>query len=107
MRYRDRQGRRDIASLKVFCSQLIWNIQPKRAHWAKPVAIALGRSGVDVFLVIVGFVIYHITGRSAAQAGIAGHAWASYEFAKKRIGSLRDNVRKRPLPRIFNGRPDP
>lgn len=106
MRYRDRQGRRDIASLKVFCSQLIWNIPSMRTHWVKSLALALGRSGVDVFLVIAGFIVYHVTGRSA-QAGIAGHAWASYEFAKKRIGSLRDNVRKRPLPRIFSGRPDP
>ena len=107
MHYRNSRGLRDVAALKVFCSHLIWNIQPMRTHGAKTLAMALGRSGVDVFLVVAGFIIYHVTGRSDAQTAIAGHAWASYEFARKRIGSLRERSLKRPFSRIFSGRPDP
>jgi hypothetical protein len=91
MRYRNSLGRRDIASLKAFYS----DVQPMRTHWAQPLASALARSGADVFLVVAGFIIYHVTGRSAAQVAIASHAWASQKFARKRIGLLRCHLLKR------------
>lgn len=90
MRYRNSLGLRDIASLKAFYS----DIQPMRTHGAKPLASVLARSGVDVFLVIAGFIIYHVTGRSAAQVAIASHAWAFHQFARRRIGLLRCHLLK-------------
>lgn len=106
MRRRNSQGLRDVAPLNVPGSQMTWGIQPMRTRWAKPLAITLGRSGVDVLLVICGFIIYHLTGRSAAQVVIVGRAWASYEFARKRIGLLRRHVLRRPLHRISLADPD-
>lgn len=85
IRYRNIQGLRAIAALMVFCSHLFWDIVPMRTHWAKPFMTAYGRSGVDIFFVISGFIIYHAAKRSAVQAAVVGRTRAAYEFTMKRI----------------------
>lgn len=85
IRYRNIQGLRAIAALMVFGSHLFWHIVPMRMHWAKPFMTAYGRTGVDIFFVISGFIIYHAAKRSAAQIAVVGRARAAYEFAMKRI----------------------
>ncbi|HEY4292107.1 acyltransferase [Luteibacter sp.] len=85
IRYRNVQGLRAIAALMVFCSHLFWDIVPMRAHWARPFVTAYGRSGVDIFFVISGFIIYHAAKRSAAQVEIVGRGRAACEFAMKRV----------------------
>jgi exopolysaccharide production protein ExoZ len=85
MRYRNIQGLRAIAAMLVFCSHLFWDIVPMRTHWARPLVGGFGRSGVDIFFVISGFIIYHAVQRSAAQVAMVGRAQAAYEFAMKRI----------------------
>ncbi len=85
MSYRNIQGLRAIAALMVFASHLFWDIIPMRTHWAKPYAGSIGQSGVDIFFVISGFIIYNVARRSAAQLNIVGRGRAVYEFAMKRI----------------------
>lgn len=85
IRYRNIQGLRAIAALMVFCCHLFWDIAPMRKHWAMPYVTAIGVSGVDIFFVISGFIIYHAAKRSAAQVDIVGRAQATYEFAVRRI----------------------
>lgn len=85
MNYRNIQGLRAIAALMVFASHLFWDIVPMRTHWAKPYATAIGPSGVDIFFVISGFIIYHVARRSAARVDSVGRGRAVYEFAIKRI----------------------
>ena len=83
--YRNIQGLRAIAALMVFASHMFWDIIPMRAHWAKPYVASVGPSGVDIFFVISGFIIYHVAKRSAAQVGTVGRGRAVYEFVMKRI----------------------
>ncbi|APG03189.1 hypothetical protein BJI69_04225 [Luteibacter rhizovicinus DSM 16549] len=83
--YRNIQGLRAIAALMVLTSHLFWDMPPMRTHWAKPWFAAVGPSGVDIFFVISGFIIYHVTRRSAARAAVAGRGRALYEFAMKRV----------------------
>lgn len=85
MRYRNIQGLRAIAALMVFCSHLFWDIAPMRTHRAKPWVTAIGLSGVDIFFVISGFIVYQVMGHSAAQVAVVGHARAALGFAMKRI----------------------
>jgi len=83
--YRNIQGLRAVAALMVLTSHLFWDILPMRTHWAKPWFTAVGPSGVDIFFVISGFIIYHVTRRSAGQAALVGRRAAFYEFAMKRF----------------------
>jgi peptidoglycan/LPS O-acetylase OafA/YrhL len=85
MQYRNIQGLRAIAALMVFSSHLFWDIVPMRTHWARPYIGSVGPSGVDIFFVISGFIIYHVAMRSAAQVDLVGRGRAVYEFAMKRI----------------------
>jgi len=85
MSYRNIQGLRAIAALMVFASHMFWDITPMRTHWARPYIEAIGPSGVDIFFVISGFIIYNVAKRSAAQMGVVGRGRAVYEFAMKRI----------------------
>ncbi|HEV2681963.1 MAG TPA: acyltransferase, partial [Rhodanobacter sp.] len=85
MNYRNIQGLRAIAALMVFASHMFWDIIPMRTHWAKPYVAAIGPSGVDIFFVISGFIIYNVAKRSAAQVDTVGRGRAIYEFAMKRI----------------------
>jgi exopolysaccharide production protein ExoZ len=83
--YRNIQGLRAVAALMVLVSHLFWDITPMRTHWAKTWVTAVGISGVDIFFVISGFIIYHVTRRSAGQAALVGWRTAIYEFAMKRF----------------------
>ena len=83
--YRNIQGLRAIAALMVLTSHLFWDMPPMRTHWAKPWFVAVGPSGVDIFFVISGFIIYHVTRRSAARAAVVGRGRALYEFMMKRV----------------------
>jgi peptidoglycan/LPS O-acetylase OafA/YrhL len=83
--YRNIQGLRAIAALMVLTSHLFWDIVPMRTHWARTGFTAVGISGVDIFFVISGFIIYHVTRRSAGQAALVGRRAAFYEFAMKRF----------------------
>jgi peptidoglycan/LPS O-acetylase OafA/YrhL len=83
--YRNIQGLRAIAALMVLTSHLFWDIPPMRTHWAKTWFAAVGPSGVDIFFVISGFIIYHVSGRSAARAAVVGRGRALYEFVMKRV----------------------
>ncbi|RUL69003.1 acyltransferase family protein [Dyella choica] len=83
--YRNIQGLRAIAALMVFASHMFWDILPMRTHWAKPFIVPIGPSGVDIFFVISGFIIYNVAQRSAAQVDTAGRGRAVYEFVMKRI----------------------
>lgn len=83
--YRNIQGLRAIAALMVLTSHLFWDMPPMRAHWAKAWFVAIGPSGVDIFFVISGFIIYHVSRRSAARAAAVGRGRALYEFAMKRV----------------------
>lgn len=83
--YRNIQGLRAVAALMVLTSHLFWDILPMRTHWAKTWFTAVGPSGVDIFFVISGFIIYHVTRRSAGQAALVGRRTAFYEFAMKRF----------------------
>jgi exopolysaccharide production protein ExoZ len=83
--YRNIQGLRAIAALMVFASHMFWDIVPMRTHWARPYAVPIGLSGVDIFFVISGFIIYHVAKRSKAQVNGMGRGRAVYEFAMKRI----------------------
>ncbi|MET3652007.1 acyltransferase family protein [Dyella japonica] len=85
MRYRNIQGLRAVAALMVFCSHLFWDIAPMRTYRAKPWVTTIGLSGVDIFFVISGFIIYHVAGHSAARVVAVGHARAAFAFAMKRI----------------------
>jgi exopolysaccharide production protein ExoZ len=85
MSYRNIQGLRAIAALMVFSSHMFWDIVPMRTHWAKPFIGAIGPSGVDIFFVISGFIIYNIARRSAAQMDSSGRGRAVYVFAMRRI----------------------
>ena len=85
MNYRNIQGLRAIAALMVFAGHMFWDIIPMRTHWAKPYIVPLGPSGVDIFFVISGFIIYNVAKRSAAQVGTVGRGRAVYEFVMKRI----------------------
>jgi exopolysaccharide production protein ExoZ len=85
MNYRNIQGLRAIAALMVFASHMFWDIIPMRTHWAKPYIASLGPSGVDIFFVISGFIIYNVVKRSATQIAVVGRGRAVYEFAMKRI----------------------
>jgi exopolysaccharide production protein ExoZ len=79
------QGLRAIAALMVLTSHLFWDILPMRTHWAKTWFTAVGPSGVDIFFVISGFIIYHVTRRSAAQAAVVGQGRVFREFVIKRV----------------------
>ena len=83
--YRSIQGLRAIAALMVLSSHLFWDIVPMRTHPAGTWIEAAGPSGVDIFFVISGFIIYHVTRRSAAQAVAFGRGRAFCEFAMKRF----------------------
>jgi peptidoglycan/LPS O-acetylase OafA/YrhL len=83
--YRNIQGLRAIAALMVVASHMFWDIIPMRTHWAKPYVAAIGPSGVDIFFVISGFIIYNVAKRSATQVDIVGRGRTVYEFALKRI----------------------
>jgi peptidoglycan/LPS O-acetylase OafA/YrhL len=83
--YRNIQGLRAVAALMVLTSHLFWDIPPMRSHWAKVWFVAVGPSGVDIFFVISGFIIYHVTRRSAAQIAVVGRMGAFREFALKRF----------------------
>ena len=83
--YRNIQGLRAVAALMVLSSHLFWDIVPMRTHPARLWIGAVGPSGVDIFFVISGFIIYHVTRRSAAQAAIEGRGRAFYTFAMKRF----------------------
>ena len=85
MNYRNIQGLRAVAALMVLTSHLFWDVPPMRTHWAKVWLTAVGPSGVDIFFVISGFIIYHVTRRSAAQAAVMGRGRAFLEFAMKRV----------------------
>jgi peptidoglycan/LPS O-acetylase OafA/YrhL len=82
--YRNIQGLRAIAALMVFASHLFWDIEPMRSHWARPFLNAVGPSGVDIFFVVSGFIIWHVARRSAAHVDALGRAGVLYEFAMKR-----------------------
>jgi peptidoglycan/LPS O-acetylase OafA/YrhL len=84
-RYRNIQGLRAVAALMVLASHLFWDIPPMQTHWAKPWVTAIGLSGVDIFFVISGFIIYHVSRRSAWQAALIGRRKAFCEFAMKRL----------------------
>lgn len=83
--YRNIQGLRAIAALMVLATHLFWDIEPMRAHWAEPFFAAVGPSGVDVFFVISGFIIFHVTRRAAGQSAVVGRSRAFYAFAMKRV----------------------
>jgi peptidoglycan/LPS O-acetylase OafA/YrhL len=83
--YRNIQGLRAIAALMVLASHLFWDIVPMRTHWAKVWFVSVGPSGVDIFFVISGFIIYHVTRRSAAQVAVVGRMGVFREFALKRF----------------------
>jgi len=83
--YRNIQGLRAVAALMVLASHLFWDIVPMRTHWAKVPVTAIGISGVDIFFVISGFIIYHVTRRSTLRAALVGRRTAVYEFAIKRL----------------------
>ena len=83
--YRNIQGLRAVAALMVLTSHLFWDILPMRTHWAKVWFTAVGPSGVDIFFVISGFIIYHVTRRSAGQVALVGARATSCEFALKRF----------------------
>ncbi|HVI53462.1 MAG TPA: acyltransferase [Luteibacter sp.] len=83
--YRNIQGLRAVAALMVLASHLFWDIVPMRTHWAKPWFTAVGPSGVDIFFVISGFIIYQVTRRSTRHVGPGGRYRAFQEFAMKRV----------------------
>lgn len=85
MNYRNIQGLRAIAALMVLSSHLFWDIEPMRSHWAQPWFGAIGPSGVDIFFVISGFIIYHVTRRAAGHAATLGRGRTFYQFAMRRV----------------------
>lgn len=85
MSYRNIQGMRAIAALMVVSCHIFQNLEPMRAHWAKPFFLAVGPMGVDIFFVISGFIIYQVMQRSIASMDAVGRGWAVYAFAMKRI----------------------
>ena len=85
MSYRNIQGMRAIAALMVVSCHIFQNIAPMRTHWAKPLFLAVGPVGVDIFFVISGFIIYHVMRRSIASMDIVGRGPAVYAFAMKRF----------------------
>lgn len=85
MSYRNIQGMRAIAALLVISCHSFQNLEPMRAHWAKPLFLAVGPMGVDIFFVISGFIIYQVMQRSIASMDAVGRGWAVYAFAMKRI----------------------
>jgi peptidoglycan/LPS O-acetylase OafA/YrhL len=85
MSYRNIQGMRAIAALMVLSSHLFWSLVPMRSHWAKPYFSAVGPSGVDMFFVISGFIIYHVMQRSIGTIEASGRGRAVLAFAMKRF----------------------
>ncbi|BDU18961.1 acyltransferase [Dyella sp. GSA-30] len=85
MSYRNIQGMRAIAALLVISCHSFQNLEPMRAHWARPFFLSLGPMGVDIFFVISGFIIYQVMQRSIASMDTAGRGRVVYAFAMKRI----------------------
>jgi exopolysaccharide production protein ExoZ len=83
--YRNVQGMRAIAALLVVSCHSFHNIEPMRAHWARPFFLAVGPMGVDIFFVISGFIIYQVMQRSIASMDTVGRGRAVYAFAMKRL----------------------
>ena len=85
MTYRNIQGMRAIAALIVISAHIFQNITPMRTHWAKTFFSVVGGTGVDIFFVISGFIIYHVMQRSIASMDTVGKGRAVYVFAMKRF----------------------
>lgn len=85
MVYKNIQGLRAIAALMVVVGHVFWPLEPLRMHWAVPYVDAISPSGVDLFFVISGFVVYLSADRLGKKA-LAGGGWAPFrEFSVKRI----------------------
>lgn len=85
MTYRNIQGMRAIAALIVIMAHIFPNIMPMHTHWVKTFFSVVGGTGVDIFFVISGFIIYHVMQRSIASMDTVGKGRALYAFAMKRF----------------------
>lgn len=84
MLYKNIQGLRAVAALMVMFAH-IYPALPMHAHWTLPYVGTMGPSGVDLFFVISGFVVYLSADRLGKKAEIVGR-WRSFrEFAVKRV----------------------
>ncbi|MGO4641722.1 acyltransferase family protein [Mesorhizobium sp. 2RAF45] len=84
MIYKNIQGLRAIAALMVMFAH-IYPALPMQAHWTLPYVGTIGPSGVDLFFVISGFVVYLSADRLGKKAEIVGR-WCSFrEFTVKRV----------------------
>ena len=85
MTYRNIQGMRAIAALIVVSAHIFQDIAPMRTHWAKTFFSVVGGTGVDIFFVISGFIIYHVMRRSIDSMDAVGKGRAVHAFAMKRF----------------------
>lgn len=85
MTYRNIQGMRAIAALIVVSAHIFQDIAPMRTHWAKTFFLVVGGTGVDIFFVISGFIIYHVMRRSIDSMDAVGKGRAVHAFAMKRF----------------------
>jgi exopolysaccharide production protein ExoZ len=85
MTYRNIQGMRAIAALIVVLAHIFQNVTPMHTYWAKTFFSVAGGTGVDIFFVISGFIIYHVMQRSIASMDTVGKGRAVYTFAMKRF----------------------
>lgn len=85
MTYRNIQGMRAIAALIVVSAHILQNIAPMGTHWARTFFSVVGGTGVDIFFVISGFIIYHVMRRSIDGMDRVGKGRAVYTFAMRRF----------------------
>ncbi|MER9346108.1 acyltransferase [Mesorhizobium sp. M0227] len=83
MFYKNIQGLRAIAALMVVFTHSFLPLTPMREHWP-PLVGAIGPSGVDLFFVISGFVVFLSADRLGKSAEVTGMLRALREFVVRR-----------------------
>ncbi|OBQ68416.1 acyltransferase [Mesorhizobium loti] len=84
MFYKNVQGLRAIAALMVVFTHSFYPLVPMRNHWSQYVG-AIGPSGVDLFFVISGFVVFLSADRLGRKANVTGRWRALREFVVRRV----------------------
>ncbi|TSE10598.1 acyltransferase [Mesorhizobium intechi] len=84
MFYKNVQGLRAIAALMVVFTHSFYPLVPMRNHWSQFVG-AIGPSGVDLFFVISGFVVFLSADRLGKNADVTGMWRALREFVVRRV----------------------